>query len=635
MARSSADIKLIVACALLVAGLTVLSGRVIQLQVFAETTSKPTADMRYLDREVLPASRGLILDHANEPLAGNIYRAAVIADRYHLQDPNVAAYGLAYIEARKAADWDQLTSKRRKGRIHEQRNKILKSFSEQEIVSRHQNYAIDVLARPLGLSRKQLRKTLAESKLNRIVIRKDIDKGTADQLEEILREQRVQGFHFERYQRRTYFAPVCAVHTLGYTNHENKGLMGLEAKLDHWLAGRDGYRLRKRNSSGLLLPAHRGETFPPRDGLNVRTTLNMQLQSIVEQELDAGLAEFEANTGAVILMNPHNGNIWAMASRPHFNLNDREGAADAGFNYAVSGAYEPGSTFKVVAIAGALDQKIINYETSIDCGWGVIRDGKVTVYDHHPYGSMPVWKVIQKSSNTGTYRVAKRLGRKNFVDYAHKFGFGQELGIDLINESKGFMHDGTNPTDFSRMCYGYAVATTPLQVATAYSVIANGGLLMRPRITDAILTADGSVFESFPAQSYHRVISETTATQLRKALATVVTEQGTAKRAAVPGYTVGGKTGTAKKINPNGGYYNNRYSVSFAGMLPAENPEFVCLVVIDDPQTKEVKRYGGTIAAPIFARIAERTAAALNIPPDAPVKDTENNLTTASVNLPE
>lgn len=340
---------------------------------------------------------------------------------------------------------------------------------------------------------------------------------------------------------------------------------------------------------------------------NVRLTIDDRMQRIVEAELDRGMSDFKARRGTVIVMEPDTGAVLAMACRPHFNLDSREGETEGAFNFATQGEFEPGSLFTVVGMSAALEHGVIGYDTEIDCHSGLYLDGPVKVPDHHPYGMLSAWKVLQKSSNIGSCLIARQLGRERFHDHARALGFGEKTGIDLLAESIGRLNDSGNEVDFSRLSYGYGVAVTPIQVAAAYSAIANGGRLMRPRLVDAVLAPDGKVIETRKPVELRRVFSEETARLMRKALANVCTAEGTASRAMVDGSTVAGKTGTARKTSPEGrGYLADSYVTSFAGMLPAADPEYVCVVVIDDPTTTEVARYGGTIAAPVFSRIAGR-----------------------------
>jgi cell division protein FtsI/penicillin-binding protein 2 len=439
----------------------------------------------------------------------------------------------------------------------------------------------------------------------------------------------VHAFVFEEVQKRWYVMPNMAAHIIGFTDHESVGKSGIEKRLNHYMAGKDGYIKNHRDKYDLLAVAKPQEICPPRHGLNIQLTLDMGLQAILEEELEAGLKEFKSEKGAIVLMKPETGEVLAMASYPSYNLNTRENVVKNGFDFATQAIYEPGSTFKIIATSGALDQGLVNPDTEIFCHNGVYHKGRIRVPDHHPYGMLAVWKILQKSSNVGAYKLALQLGRKNFYKYAKAYGFGSKTNIDMAGESAGVMRDTGNPTDFSRISYGYAVSVTPLQVARAYCAIANGGMLMRPLLVKSVMADDGTTIMDFKPEPIRRVIKEKTARQMRKALATVVGPGGTARRAKVEGFQVAGKTGTTVKNNPKGGYMHGRYVVSFVGMMPAEKPAFVCVVVVDDPQTTEVKRYGGTIAAPIFAKVATRVANRMGLEPTEPMENSEQPLAQA------
>ena len=239
--------------------------------------------------------------------------------------------------------------------------------------------------------------------------------------------------------------------------------------------------------------------------------------------------------------------------------------------------------------------------------------------DDHPAGSLTFEGVLQKSNNIGTFSLGRQLGSKRFYEYLHNYGFGKKTGIQLSGESSGIARDTGNVMDFSRACFGYASNVTPLQLACAYSVIASDGKLRKPHIVKSLIANDGTVVENYPPEVVDDVLKPKTAAQMRAALEKVVLPGGTATRAAVPGFRSAGKTGTVQKHNPKGGYLANSYIVSFAGMMPAQDPAFVCIVVIDDPRTQKVTRYGGTIAAPVFSKIATRVASHMNLQPTEPV----------------
>lgn len=618
--------RLIVLCSVMAAGLSVLSVRLIHLQVVAPYTEESGAGRAREQRVVLPARRGLLADRNGLLLARNIAVADVIADRKHLGDPNLAALGLAYDRVHRAADWAQLPPAQQARRVLKERDRILEDVDSEEIKAKALTFAVSRLAKPLGLHPDAMRASLggiAEgADRGEFVLVKDLQGDAADWAEEEARNCWIQGFRFERSFRRVYPVPDLATHVVGFADDSYRGKCGAEAALDVYLRGRDGVRVLKRDSRGLLMPAHAGHLLEPRPGLNVQLTIDIEMQAIVEEELERGLAEFNAPRGAAVVLEPHTGELLAMATRPHFDLNHREQVAEHGVNFAVQAVYEPGSTFKIVSVAGALDAGVVTPNTLINCHGGYYRDGPVEVRDDHPTGTVTVEGVIQRSSNIGAYLIGRQLGPRRFYQMAEALGFGRRTGIQLSGETSGWLLKTGNPVDFSRATYGYATSVTPLQVVSAYAAVANGGLLMQPRIAKRVVADDGRVIDACLPVVVRRALKETTAARMRKALEMVVGPRGTASRAAVPGFRVGGKTGTARKNNPVGrGYLAGRYIVSFIGIVPINDPAFVCLVVVDDPQPDDtVRRYGGTIAAPIFARIAPRLAACLNLQPTEPVE---------------
>ncbi len=613
-------------------GLSVLSGRLVQIQLVDRQRYAESSRKAYHRIEKLPAIRGMIVDRREEPLARSIPVSTVFVDKNHLHDPKLAAYGLAYQEASAEPGWNELDDAARRRRISGLRGDILNSETADTIVRKHLAYAVGVLARPLGMRREELRARIETSKGKWVPVAKDLPEDVADNLREAVNKHWIQGFEFQNSIKRWYTSPNLATHLTGFTgeieeaNEDGKnqtrvvGRFGVESSMEEFLAGRDGWREHCRDARGLVVPGNSSSLLPPRAGLNVQLTIDMGLQAIVEEELDACLAEFESVRGAVILMDPKTGEILAMVSRPHFDLNHKQNIAENGFNYAIQAIYEPGSTFKIVSTAGVLNEGVATPFTSVFCHNGNYSEGKIQVPDHHPYGNLTLEGVLIKSSNIGAYKFARQLGAKRFFDYTERWGFGRKTGVLLSGESSGIARNTNNAVDFSRASYGYALNVTPLQMACAYSVIAGDGKLLKPRIVKALVANDGTVVETYPPEVVREVLKPETARKMRDALAKVTLTGGTATLAAVPGYKVAGKTGTAKKHNPNGrGYLANSYTVSFAGMLPAENPAFVGVVVIDDPRTNKVSRYGGTIAAPAFGRIAARAAAYMNLQPTEPL----------------
>jgi len=630
------QLRCLLLCSTLVVGLSLLSVRLIQIQVWERKKYAERARAAYDRSEILPGLRGKIVDRHDEVLAKSIALSDVMIDAKLLDDPVVVVRALARERAAAEPGWDELSAEKRESKLGAYRGLILEEEAPEAIVAKHLARAVGVLARPLGLRREELRERIEGPKSKGRLyfpICRDVPEDTADALRALIEEHQLKGFRFENSIRRWYSSPELAVHVVGYTGEQEYlgptgkkafrqvGKFGVEAAMDEFLLGRDGVW----DHLNLPMPGEEGRMIPPVHGLNVRLTLDMGLQAIVEEELDAALEEYVSERGCVVVLDPHSGELLAMANRPHFNLNDKRGLREGAMNYALQGIYEPGSTFKVVAAAAALEERLVSPQTQIFCHHGYYREGKLSIPDHHPYGMLSVEGVLQKSSNIGAFKIGRQLGTRRFFEYAGRFGYGEPTGILLSGESSGVVRDTGNLIDFSRATYGYALNVTPLQVAAGYGAIANGGEWIRPRVVRSIIAGDGTVLERFEAERERRVLRETTARQLREALVKVVEEGGTATRAAVPGFKVAGKTGTARRVE-HGRYQEGHYTVSFVGFMPAEEPAFVCLVVIDDPLTDEVKRYGGTIAAPVFQKIAARLATHLDLVPTEPIEGEDESL---------
>ena len=636
-------------CLILVIGLSVLSWRLVRIQLWDRYRYTESSRRSFHRVEKLRALRGMIVDRHEEPLAKSVPVATVFVDKVNLRDVNILSYGLAYQEASAEPGWDNLDPIKQRRRINVIRGEILTEVlpnvlpnqkaadiaaNDKKIAAirdKYLAYAVGVLARPLGMRREELREKIDNCKGDWVPIAKDLPEDVADRLREAMDKNWIQGFEFENSIKRVYLMPKLATHLVGFTGEVEQsdergnpelritGQFGVEATMESALAGTDGKREHYRDAHGLAVPGNSNCLQPPQAGLNVQLTIDMGLQAIVEKEMDVALEEFESTCGAVVLMDPNNGEVLALASRPAFDLNLRENLDKNSLNFAIQGIYEPGSTFKVVATTGVLNEGLATPFSTVFCCNGHFVEGKIEVPDHFPYGTLTLEGVLAKSSNIGAYKFARQLGPKRFYDYAHRFGFGRKTGILLSGESSGKAKNTGNPVDFSRAAYGYALNVTPLQMACAYAAVAGDGKLLKPKIVKALVANDGTVVKTFPTETVREVMSPETARKMREALQKVTETGGTATLGAVPGFKVAGKTGTAKRHNPNGGYLPNSYTVSFVGMMPARTPAFVCVVVIDDPRTTKVTRYGGTIAAPAFSRIATRAAAYLNLTATEPV----------------
>ncbi|KAB2642103.1 MAG: penicillin-binding protein 2 [Verrucomicrobia bacterium] len=621
-------------CTVLVIALSGLSGRLIQIQLVNRQRYVTNSHKAFQRIEKLPATRGMIVDRNERTLAKSETVATLFVDKKHLNDVNLASYGLAYEQASSQAGWAELDAGKRLRRINGLRAELLDTYSETKevILQKHLTRAVELLARPLGMRREDLRDKIENSAGKWVAIAKDIPEEVADQLRSTVDQNLLQGFDFENALKRRYSAPTLAAHLTGFTGEveetdENEqkhtrvvGKFGVEWAMEEYLTGRDGWRQYQRDAHGLVKAGDSNSLQAPRSGLNVQLSIDLGIQAIVEEEIDAAMVEFKSERAAVVMMDPHTGEVLAMVSRPNFDLNRKENLETASFNFAIQAIYEPGSTYKLVATSGVLNEGLATPQTSVFCCNGKYVSGKIEVPDHFPYGMLTLEGVLAKSSNIGAYKFALQLGPKRFYDYVKLYGFGKKTGILLSGESSGIARNTGNPVDFSRAAYGYALNVTPLQMACAYCVPANGGKLLKPQIIKSLIANDGTVVQTYPPETVAEVIKPKVATQMRAAMEKVIEKGGTATLAAVPGFRVAGKTGTAKRHNPHGrGYLPNSYTVSFVGMLPAENPAFVCVVVIDDPKTDKVTRYGGTIAAPAFAKIATRVAAYLKLKPTEPI----------------
>lgn len=615
---------------LIAAGFSSLSWRLIDIQYFDRKRYQEAARKYSTTLTYMPGGRGHILDCNDELIARSVTLAKLRVDRYALQNPELAAYALAWDQLSMEPGWTNLTDQAKRHKLRPVVKKMLRTEDESMLLQKHLAYAIGHLAPAMRLKREELRARIEKNpKSMWFVIERNMEEEAYDRVQSVIDNHKIQGFSLEKSARRRYASPELASHVVGYTiiqevkqgnyTYEKEvGAFGVEKALEAIIAGKDGYRTSVTNARGLLISPEPSVTMPPRSGMNVQLTLDMEIQNIIQEELLAGIREYEAPRGCVIVMNPKTGGILGMANYPSFHLNTLDNISTNGINFATQMVYEPGSTFKAVAIAAALNEKRITPNTPIYCHNGFFKQGTLELKDHHAYGTLSTEWVVAKSSNIGTYKIASQLGMDKFYQYVDAFGFGSRTGVPLSGEVRGLINKSDNPTTFASTTFGYAVSVTPLQVACAYSAIANGGKLMKPQLLQAVIANDGTPIQRMQPEVVRQVISADAARMLRECMTTVVSEKGTASLAAVEGHLAAGKTGTAKKLNMEAKikhYYQNRYIVSFAGMLPAKDPAFVCVVVIDDPQTTKVSRYGGTIAAPIFSKASARIARHLHLTP--------------------
>jgi cell division protein FtsI (penicillin-binding protein 3) len=426
----------------------------------------------------------------------------------------------------------------------------------------------------------------------------------------------LRGIYFQREGGRFYPKRELAAHVLGYVDIDEKGLGGIEYSLDDSIRSKPGKML-------ILADAHRrwydSNDKAPDTGTSVVLTLDEKIQYIAEKELAQAMHETGAKTGTVIVENPNSGELLAVANWPTFNPNAaKDSPPDARVDRAASSLYEPGSVFKIVTLSAAIDQGVTNPDEVVDCQNGAIYIAGHRIRDHKAYGLLTVSQILAYSSDVGAIKVGLRLGAPKFYDYIRDFGFGQPTGVDLPGESRGKLRrlENWTPVSVGSISMGQEVGVTPLQMISAVSAMANGGLIVRPHVIREFRHGNQITEPAEAQQLPRRVIKETTAASMRRMLEGVVLE-GTGKKAKLDGYTSAGKTGTAQKYDPDTGRYSTHDLIaSFVGFAPLNTPAITIYVQLDSPAGAHE---GGQVAAPVFKRVAQQVLAYLDVPRDVPV----------------
>ncbi len=497
-----------------------------------------------------------------------------------------------------------------RGTIYDQRGRELAVSVEVQSAYADPNRVQDpeatasAIADVLPLDRVALAKALASDRAFVWVSRK-LDPHEARALEALA----LPGIAFVPESKRYYPLRTLAAQILGYVGTDNRGLAGLETLYDEVVASEPGRRrvLRDARTGTVLNPNL--EHVAARSGRELHLTLDAAIQNLVERELAAAVEESGAKSGTVVMMEPHSGAILAMATVPTYDPNRFARFPKELWRIpSVMDAYEPGSTFKMVTLAGALDRDVVDTLDELDCQMGSIRVAKTLIRDHTPFPVMPVWKVIAKSSNVGAIKLGLRTGKHDLYDTIRAFGFGQPTGIDLPGESPGIVWpvEKWSALRTANVAFGQAISVTPLQLTRAFAAVANGGWLPTPYVVERIGDEPRS-----RAGGQALAVAPSTLAQVRQVLETVVVD-GTAKRAAMEGFRAAGKTGTAQKAEPGKGYLPNRYIASFVGFAPVEDPAVVVLVMLDEPWPLY---HGGEVAAPVFGRVVHQTLLYLGVEP--------------------
>lgn len=475
---------------------------------------------------------------------------------------------------------------------------------------------------PEGLLEKTQRKTrMNGDKSGRKIIRwvklaESIDEETYQQVKEL----NIPGVYGNRKYTRTYPGANLGSHLLGFLQKDGTAVTGVEKYMDYYLRGQDGWRETERDGRRRELLQFESQNVSPEDGLGVQLTLDLFIQNLVEDKLRAIAEEYDPTSATIIVSEPNTGYILALSNYPDFDPNHAgKSEMDHLRNRAITDIMEPGSTFKLVPISAALNEKILTPENTFNCGVGSVSYRGRTLKlpsDHRNYGELSLSEILVKSSNRGSAFIGIHVGENALYEYAKAFGFGQKTGIGLLGEVGGILHpvkkwDGLTIT---RLPIGYAVSATPMQIHNSMATIANYGILMQPQVIYRIMKKDGEPMLTFRPKAKRRVISVDTARKMGEIMMGVVTPQGTARKASIDGFMVAGKTGTTRKLL-NGVYTGDSHTASFTGFFPSPRPRVVISVFVDEPKL-DGPGYGGRVAAPVFRDIAKELIKYMGIRPE-------------------
>lgn len=454
-----------------------------------------------------------------------------------------------------------------------------------------------------------------------------------------IREANYPGVEVDEDVRRVYPYAELAAQVIGFVGKDNQGIIGLEAKYDELLEGEQGKILTLTDSRGNEVDSEQ-ERIPPVDGKNLVTTIDVVMQQYAEQTIAKAVETKGAKKGLIIILNPQNGEIYAMANYPTFDLNDPFTINDAQLaamwdsfsqeeqndylnkmwrNTAINDTYEPGSTFKIITSSAGLEEKVVAPESTFYCrGFHIAGDRQIKCWRYpRTHGAENFVQGVQNSCNPVFMEIGERLGPETFLEYMQKFGFAQKTGVDLAGEATGIIHklENIGPVELATMSFGQSFQITPLQLLRAASSIVNGGHLVTPHFAKGIADEEGNMVEAFQYEEGEQIISRETSETMKTILESVVSE-GTGSKAYIPGYRIGGKTATSEKLPRRSG----KYIASFMSFAPAENPQVMALVLIDEPQGVY---YGGTVAGPVMQELLQNILPYLGIEPKYNEKEAE------------
>ncbi len=526
-----------------------LGFRLFNIQVADGERYRKKGQKQGITKEVLPAIRGNISDANGLPLTRNTIHFTIVANPAHVQD----------------------------------KNKVANTIST-------------ATGKPINYYTKRL-----SEKSNFVYLERNLQRKYAQQII----EKSFDGITIKRNSSRSYPQDNIGGQLVGFTNVDNQGLVGLENIYDKELSGIDGWIVKQRSGLGSINLKNSYPKNEPVDGADIKLTINIKYQSVLQEELLKQLKNTDAVNASGVIINPQTGAILAMASVPDFNPNSpNKFPTENQRNRAFTDQFEPGSTFKIIAATAAIDNNIVKIEDKFDCENGSYKFKNITISDHKPHNILTFGEIVEQSSNIGIIKIASKIGKKTFYKYAREYGFGSSTNIGLSAEASGILRkvDEWSHISIAEIAMGHEIGATALQLAMAYGAVANGGILLKPFIIKNIDSSSGEELFSDKPTVIRKIAEKKVMRQLTQLLVNAV-ETGTGVEANIPGWHVAGKTGTAQK-SINGEYSHTKYISNFAGFLPANNPQVLCVIVIDEP--KIGYHWGGTGAAPVFKQVMER-----------------------------
>jgi cell division protein FtsI (penicillin-binding protein 3) len=552
-----------------------IGARAFQLQVLQGDTLMRLGQRQHLKEWIVLPKRGAFLDRAGEPLALSMESQSVYARPHRIQEAARVSQNLAEI---------------------------------------------------LNLLPAEVRQKISSDKPF-VWIKRQVSAPEAEKIQAL----NLDGIGMFYEPNRHYPQGHLAGQLIGFVGRDSEGLEGLELKYNDYVRGATGSSVAERDALGrrVLVQGVEGLQIPP--GSDIHLTLDTSIQHMAEKELEAAILKYRAKAGVAIVVEPRTGEVLAMANYPSFDPNHyAKQTAEQRRNRVVTDSFEPGSTFKTILAAAALEEEIVGKDDLFYCEMGRYPFAGKIIHDTHPHGWLSFAKILQVSSNIGFTKVAEKVKRERFFRYIEKFGFGKVTGIDVPGEVAGIVRrtEQWAAVDLATHAFGQGISTTPLQLVMAYAAIANGGFLMRPYVTRRVVSPNGETLMENQPHVIRRVVSEKTSRLLAGMLGDVTNDGGTGKMAKIDGFEVAGKTGTAQKADPVHGGYSKKRVGSFVGFVPANDPRLVALVLIDEP---EVNSYGGVVAAPAFRNIVQGALRRLAVAPD---QSTELPVAAKTADLP-